>query len=73
MPVIRGTELVRRAQIVKPSLKAMLITGYAKDNDDQDSALPRLAKPFSSMDIARELGKLLSHSPVDVVADRSIT
>ena len=63
MPVMKGSELVRRAQAIRPDVKPILITGYAKDTGELDPTLPRLSKPFRATDLGQELAKLLTEPP----------
>jgi PAS domain S-box-containing protein len=63
MPGMRGIELVNRARQVRPDLKALLVTGYARITGGQTD-VARLAKPFRAADMARELAKLLSEGNV---------
>lgn len=58
MPGIRGVELIGRARIMRPDLKTLMITGYARVSGHH-SDIPRLAKPFRAGDLAREVAKLL--------------
>lgn len=60
MPGMNGVELVRHAQALFPSLKAMLITGYSTIAEGPGAALPRLAKPFRQADLAHHVAELLS-------------
>jgi PAS domain S-box-containing protein len=63
MPGMRGSELVKKARELRPDLRALLITGYAKIAGGE-AGLARLAKPFRAADLARELFKLLSDDTV---------
>jgi signal transduction histidine kinase/response regulator RpfG family c-di-GMP phosphodiesterase len=63
MPGMRGTDLVNRARELRPDIKALLITGYARLAGNQ-SDVSRLPKPFRSSDIAHEIAKLLSNGQV---------
>jgi CheY-like chemotaxis protein len=63
MPGTRGTELIDRARQVRPELKALLITGYARLAGTLP-AVARLAKPFRASDLAREIAKILSEGQV---------
>jgi CheY-like chemotaxis protein len=63
MPGMRGDELIRKARQARPSVKALLITGYAKlTGSDADTA--RLSKPFRTADLAREIAKLMADGTV---------
>ncbi|GAA4713219.1 PAS domain-containing protein [Sphingomonas lutea] len=63
MPGMRGAELVNRAREMRPGMKALLITGYARMTGGQ-AEIARLAKPFRAADLAREIAKLLSEGKV---------
>lgn len=63
MPNIRGSELIEKALELRPDLKAVLITGYARMAEDQPG-VARLAKPFRASDIAREVARVLSSAEV---------
>jgi PAS domain S-box-containing protein len=63
MPGISGSELVQKARNLRPELKALLITGYAKLTDDATD-VARLAKPFRATDLSRELQVLLEGGEV---------
>jgi signal transduction histidine kinase/response regulator RpfG family c-di-GMP phosphodiesterase len=70
MPVMRGDELIRQAKTLRPALKALLVTGYARMSG-KDNAIARLAKPFRAADLAREVGKLLSENVVELDSRRT--
>jgi PAS domain S-box-containing protein len=69
MPGMRGGELIRKAQSMRPGLRALLITGYAK-LAGAEADLARLSKPFRVTDLAREIEKLLSDEKVVELASR---
>ncbi len=52
MPGMTGAELVTRAQQAQPGLKAIILSGYADLPDGAPLEVPRLAKPFSDVDLA---------------------
>ncbi len=52
MPCITGSELVLRVRAMRPKLPAVLITGFA-DQAAGAHDVPRLAKPFRAVDLAR--------------------
>lgn len=56
MPGMRGDELIGKAQLARPGIKGLLITGYAR-LADSEVGLARLAKPFRAADLAREIEK----------------
>lgn len=59
MPGMLGSELVRRARDMRPDLPAVLITGFAEEGDAEMDALPRLSKPFRSLELERVLAMAL--------------
>ncbi|HEX8841037.1 MAG TPA: ATP-binding protein [Sphingomicrobium sp.] len=63
MPGLRGSELIDKAREVRPDLKAVLITGYARIAGHQPG-VARLSKPFRASDLAEEIGKILSDGQV---------
>ena len=71
MPGMRGSELIDVAREVRPALKALLITGYARVVGDRPDVV-RLSKPFRAADLAREVAKLLAGPDViDLAARRT--
>ena len=67
MPGMRGGELIRAAQQLRPHLKGLLITGYAKLADQEAggeasnrTGMALLSKPFRAADLAFQIEKLLS-------------
>ena len=58
MPGMRGGELIEKAKRIKPSLKALIITGYARMAPSK-AGVARLAKPFRASDLAREIATML--------------
>lgn len=58
MPGMRGGELIERARRIKPSLKALIITGYARMAPSKEG-VARLAKPFRAADLGREIAAML--------------
>lgn len=63
MPGLRGSELIERARSLRPDLKAVLITGYARMTAEQPG-VTRLSKPFRASDLAREIARLLTDGKV---------
>jgi CheY-like chemotaxis protein len=70
MPGMRGIELVNRARKVRPDIKALLITGYARIAGNQ-SDIRRLSKPFRASDLSSEIAKLLSEGQVIDLVSRT--
>ena len=69
MAGMRGSELIDRARQVRPNIRALLITGYARFVDESGGVV-RLAKPFRATDLAREVAKALSEGQVVDMASR---
>ncbi len=69
MPGTRGTELIDKARQLRPEMKAVLITGYARLAAEQPG-VARLAKPFRASDLAREVARMLSAEVVELPARR---
>jgi PAS domain S-box-containing protein len=69
MPGVRGTELIDQIRKVRPDLKAVLITGYARIAAELPG-VARLSKPFRAPDLAREIARMLSGDVVDLKARR---
>ena len=57
MPGMTGTELARMLQGSRPGTKVLIVSGYA-DADGVAPDLPRLTKPFRSVDLAERLAAL---------------
>ena len=65
MPDMRGGQLIRTARQIRPHLKGLLITGYAKLPDqeaDDKAGLALLSKPFRAADLACQIERLLSEA-----------
>ena len=71
MPGLRGSELIDKAREIRPDLKAVLITGYARIAADQPG-VARLSKPFRVSDLAREVAKILSDDVIDLDSRRQM-
>jgi PAS domain S-box-containing protein len=63
MPGIRGVELARRAQQLRPDLPVLMISGYTTPMAEEDrralAEAPLLEKPFSRRDLLGEVRSLL--------------
>lgn len=57
MPGTTGTDLIEQARMLKPEIRALLISGYA-ENAGISAELPRLTKPFKQIDLAKSLAAL---------------
>src|SRR5690606_35312004 len=52
MPGMTGAELVAQAQLAQPGLKAIIVSGYADLPEGAPLEVPRLAKPFTEVELA---------------------
>ena len=59
MPGMNGAQLAVEARALRPSLPILLATGYAEMPKGVNIELPRLGKPYSQTELAREIGRLL--------------
>lgn len=63
MPGYDGLELYRRLAATDPSLKVLLISGYAgktlESRGQHELALPFMQKPFSSTELTRKVRQIL--------------
>ena len=59
MPGMNGAQLAEAARRLRPDLPILLATGYAEMPKGSTIELPRLGKPYSQHELAREIGKLL--------------
>jgi CheY-like chemotaxis protein len=57
MPGMSGTDLARKLQGERPSVKVLIVSGYAETAGVAPD-LPRLTKPFRSADLANSLATL---------------
>jgi CheY-like chemotaxis protein len=64
MPGLRGPEVVRQLQALRPGLKALLVSGHTDDtvlrSDVLAAATPFLQKPFSARDLIDAVRAVLS-------------
>ena len=71
MPGMSGADLITHAKRVRPTLKALVITGYP--NADELAELPPhasiLVKPFRGATLLAEIRSLLNQTPVTNEAD----
>jgi nitrogen-specific signal transduction histidine kinase len=65
MPGMNGAQLAEAARKLAPNLPILLATGYAEMPKGETIDLPRLGKPYSQGQLAREISRLLSngHAP----------
>lgn len=58
MPKMTGTQLIREATDICPSLGVILATGYMERPGELDESVVRLMKPFSEGELASALQKV---------------
>jgi signal transduction histidine kinase len=68
MPGMTGLQLAEAAWKLAPGMPILLATGYAEIPSGSDVTLPRIGKPYSQAQLAREIARLL---PEKVGADAS--
>jgi PAS domain S-box-containing protein len=61
MPGMNGAQLAVAARKLAPDLPILLATGYAEMPKGESIDLPRLGKPYSQGQLAREISRLLSN------------
>ncbi len=59
MPGMNGAQLAEAVRKLKPDLPILLATGYAELPKGGSIDLPRLGKPYSQRELAREIDRLL--------------
>jgi signal transduction histidine kinase/ActR/RegA family two-component response regulator len=67
MPGMTGTELVRQIRQHWPNLPVILATGYAELPNREDTALPRLSKPYRQQDLLARIAEAISEPPTNVI------
>jgi CheY-like chemotaxis protein len=60
MPGMNGAQLAQAVRKLLPDLPVLLATGYAEIPKGSDIDLPRLGKPYSQSQLAREIAKLVT-------------
>jgi CheY-like chemotaxis protein len=60
MPGMTGIQLAEAALHMKPDLPILLATGYAEIPSGSNLDLPRIGKPYSQAQLAREIARLLA-------------
>ena len=64
MPEIYGTDLIRQARALRPGLPALLISGFADQQNARHGPIPEgvpfLAKPFDLADLLAQVRALLA-------------
>lgn len=68
MPGMSGTDLIQRVRAMRPSMPALLVSGYA-EIEALDAALPRLSKPFRKDELAASLRQAQSGRMLADTAD----
>ena len=59
MPGMNGTELVRQARLVKPNLRACLMSGFCDDDGAGGGDPPLIQKPFELAHLVRIVDDML--------------
>ena len=65
MPGMSGADLAREARKLSPTMPILIMSGYA-DVDAIAPDLPRLTKPFRSVDLAASISELLAHDVAEL-------
>jgi signal transduction histidine kinase/ActR/RegA family two-component response regulator len=74
LPQTSGPELARRLQPMRPTMKVLLMSGYASEDvarQVQDAGLPLLDKPFSPDLLAEAVDALVGNAPRSISAHSS--
>ena len=58
MPGMNGAELVAEAEQAQPGLKAIIVSGYAELPEGAPLEVPRLAKPFTDLELADMIAEI---------------
>ena len=61
MPGMNGAQLAEAARQLRPDMPILLATGYAEMPKGTTIDLPRLGKPYSQSQLAREISRLLAN------------
>jgi len=62
MPEMNGQDVIDRARRYQPSLKMLLMTGYAEASHNNGmSGIPILPKPFKAAELSRRNARMLQH------------
>src|SRR2546430_17539033 len=66
MPKLNGLELMKRAALLRPEVRFLLISGYMEDTPGRTEHIPQdagyLEKPFLTIELARKILELLNES-----------
>jgi CheY-like chemotaxis protein len=60
MPSMTGLELARAAQVLRPGLPILLVTGYSDLPKGETTTLPRLGKPYQQSQLQAAVARLLA-------------
>jgi CheY-like chemotaxis protein/two-component sensor histidine kinase len=71
MPHMTGAQLAEVIKIEWPNLAVILATGYAEMEPGFAAALPRLSKPFTERDLAKEIAKIAPPAAAQVLQFRA--
>jgi CheY-like chemotaxis protein len=71
MPHMTGAQLAEVIKIEWPNLPVILATGYAEMEPGSAADLPRLSKPFTERDLAKEIGKIAPPAAAQVLQFRA--
>lgn len=63
MPGMNGAQLALETRRLFPQLPILLATGYAEMPKGANIELPRLGKPYSPTELAREINRLFNTDP----------
>jgi PAS domain S-box-containing protein len=68
MPRMNGGELIRQARLIRPGIRAAIVSGYADLPEGTELDVPRLGKPFSEQDLAQLISRITaSHAETDSI------
>jgi CheY-like chemotaxis protein len=60
---ISGATLARHAQALRPGLRVLLTTGYARRDGSETEEFPVIAKPFRSAELSAAIARLMNSRP----------
>jgi two-component system cell cycle sensor histidine kinase/response regulator CckA len=63
LPEMTGLELLDQVRLMRPSLKALFISGYTESDFTGHPETPLLEKPFTPSDLLRKMRELLAAQP----------
>ncbi len=59
MPGMNGGELIRQVRLVRPEMRAAIVSGYADLPEGTALDVPRLGKPFSENDLGQLITRMI--------------